>query len=264
MHVRRSFAGWRIAFVLAAAWVATAAPQMAAAQTRFDVPLPLNYVDPAAGALAEAAFSQPYGRLLAAEFATVIGESADPQCRTTAAATKDQIAERARGILQRRGRQMFEKIGDIYDRTMLFAKLVADGVPNADDERRRLRNDPAVRRYVAMAQPMVLAGAAGLVVENVDRYALILRIKLARPIGPMASGDEKLLRADPSDEISEKLEAYITASTSPALQRYLELTDLVQRALNQSYSREMALKSGPIQWLTGLDTDLAALCVTGP
>jgi hypothetical protein len=222
-----------------------------------------HYLDNDLDEVASAAFSTPFGRLLVAEFAAVLADSADAACLSEKGIDKAAVADRARAILLRRGAQMGRKAGEAVDRATFDAKFAARKGRNANAELGRLRNDPAVREYIALRRPAALADTALLVLENLGRYALIQRIKLVRPVSPVEAVNTAILDLDPSDEANEKADDFVAKSKSRALKRYLELVEAAEAARKESISVEVAFRIGPAQLMSGFDQDLADVCVIG-
>jgi hypothetical protein len=247
-----------------AALTAAGALRSAAAEPHSKPSLPLYYLDIDAEGFAAAAFSEPYGRLLVAEFAAVLDESAALGCLKQKGVEKDQLAERARNILLQRGAGLLKKLAGTIDRAAFTAKLTESEGPDALAELSEIRDKPDVRTFDALSRPTFLAEAADLIVENVDRYALIRRIKLLSKVSPYGSGKQALLDADPTDKSVEALSEFMRTTRSAAIDRYLDLGQSIQTALNESISRDAMLELGPNELLSGLDKDLEELCVSGP
>jgi hypothetical protein len=251
-----------LVFSLLTALTTLTAPAVAEPQAK--VALPLYYLGINAEGFAEAVFAEPYGRRLVAEFAAVLGESGTAECLKSRGIEKDQLAERARAILLRQGAQLLGKFAATIDMTAFTEKLAASEGADAAAELTKLRENRDVHTFDEISRPALLAEAADIIVENLDRYALLLRIRLARPVSPFGSGDKALLDANPTEKSVEALGEFMTKTRSAAVDRYLDLSQSVQLALNESISRDAMLNLGPAQLLSGLDKDLAELCVSGP
>jgi len=104
-----------------AMWTTVTVP--ATAQMQKPSGVRLDGVNTPPAKLVSAAFAEPYGRLIVAEFAAVLGESADAACLQKKEIQKDQIAERARTILLRVGAQTFAMIAGAVDRIVVFPLL---------------------------------------------------------------------------------------------------------------------------------------------
>jgi hypothetical protein len=227
----------------------------------------LYFLDMVPAKIVPAAFEQPFGRALMTEFVSVMADSADPGCLKTKRITKDKVAERARPILLRRGTYLVRNLIGTIDkptfRTYLRARLGADGV--ADFE--RLPNDPAVREYRAAEEPARLAYIATYILETMDRYATIQRIKLARGISPLNMTNQSILGADPTDKIKARLVEMVAADKSGVVARYAEMTTMAQKPLDDAMVEKMRnlgvgeLLAGPDKDRQGFYNDLVALCV---
>jgi hypothetical protein len=217
-----------------------------------DLPIP---------ALMAEAFDADYGRLLVAQFAAILARSADPACARSRDLDPDRLPGQARDILVRRGARMFEILRQSHDAGRFegsFAALAGSGAPS---ELRRLREDPAVRQLLALNRPARLADLANRAAENIDRYALLRRIALKGRISPLSSGDERLLRADPTEKAEEATARYLEQARAPVLVRWLQLEEGVAQATAHARNTEALLRLGPTQLMAGLDEDLAALCI---
>jgi hypothetical protein len=230
-------------------------------EARAQVGLPLLVLEITPAELAPAAFAQRYGKLLAAEFAEVVRDSANADCLKTKGIERTALAERTNGILLRQARQMFELLDGTIDRAAFDARLRELAGPNVEAEWARVRNDPDVKAFLALYSSLRLAVAADVTIEKLDIAASILRIKLARHISPLATGKEELVNADPRDEYLGKLHDLLSKSKSAALARHIELAEAAEKALENTFKRDSFLKLGPVQLMPGLDRDLADLCV---
>jgi len=213
--------------------------------------------------LVPAAFAERYGKLLAAEFAEAVRDSANADCLKTKGIERTALAERANRMLLRQARQMFEIIDREIDRAAFDARLRELAGPNVEAERARVRNDPDVQTFLDLWRRLRLAAAADLVIENIDRRALVLRIKLVRQINPMdGKGKEELYNANPTDELNAKLYELVSNSKSDALTRHLELFKAAEKALQNTVKRDRLRKLvGSGELMAGLDRELADVCV---
>src|SRR5262249_14907411 len=152
------------------------------------VSLPMLVLETRPAVLAQAAFLQRYGRLLAAEFTEVVSDSADAACLKAKGIDRTALAERTNGILLRQARQLFGLLDGTIDRAAFDARLREIAGPNVEAERARVRNDPDVQAFLTIWRRLRLAAAADFAIEKIDITALILRIKLVRQISPLATG----------------------------------------------------------------------------
>jgi hypothetical protein len=213
------------------------------------------------------AFAHPYGQAQAAEFAVVVGDSADADCLKTKGMTRAQVVERARPIPQRRGIAAMTRVLAMPDWGSFETRLGAERAA----EWKRLLDDQRVQAFRTAEEPLRLADASEFIIENISRYALIFRVKFARPFSPLEVDIPSLKAADPTDQIVPRLEKMIADDTSGTLERYAELAAVAEQELKASISVETAMKSGPGEWLADADGDreglyreLVELCVAPP
>jgi hypothetical protein len=223
----------------------------------------LDWVNTPPAKLVSAAFAEPYGRLIVADFAAVLGESADAACLQKKAIQKDQIAERARTILLRVGAQTFAMIAGAVDWPAFESGFAARVGAGAKAVLARLRANPDVKKFIEIEQPAQRARVAEYVAVQLDRYALLMRIKLVRPISKFHSGNPALVLADPTDKALDLLDEFIANHKSPALLQYRVLMEAEQESLDRTISLDALRDFGPGQYMSGLDRELADLCVAG-
>jgi hypothetical protein len=224
--------------------------------------LPLIYLEAPPEKLVETAFAAPFGNLLVAQFAVAIGEGADAACLQSKGIDKAALGDRARAIMLRNGAQSFQKYLSAVDRAAFKTRFAASAGANAEAELARLRNDKDVRAFLELSAPARDAAIALNVVETLGRIVMLLKINLSRRFDPISSGDAALLKADPTEAISAKVDAFVQASTSTSLTRYLDLTDAAQEALNRSLDAKMYLSLRIVDLMPGLEQDLADVCVS--
>ena len=245
-----------------------AAPQSANAQGRN---FSSFFLDVVPAKFVAAAFEQPYGRAVAAQFSAALIDSADPACLKAKAITTQQIADRARSMLTQRGAYVLERAAAMHDRAKfknyLKARIGKDGVAELE----RLRNDPDVKAYRAVDEPAELAFIAAYIVENIFRYAMINRIEFAKPISPIASDIASINEVDPTEKIDARLEEMVAADKSGKLARYLEMFEMAQKPFADAHDIKIAMKFGPGELLarpgkdkSDLYNELVDLCVARP
>ena len=250
----------------------TVVPYLAMAQDRLPRSLS-SYVfqNEAPSKLLAAAFGQPYGRAIVAEFAAAVAETADPACLKAKRIAKEQLADRARLMLLERGAYLLEQADSMIDqaafKTNLRARIGADGVAEVE----RFRYDPLVQGYLVVDEPARLAYFATYVVENVQRYARIMRIAFARPFSPIDSDIPALDKLDPTEKVDAALKEMVAHDTSGTLARYLELVLIAQKPYLDAIDMVRAEKFGPGELLAGpgkdrwdLRDELAEMCVGHP
>jgi hypothetical protein len=226
-----------------------------------DPQLPMIYLEAPPEQLVEAAFSAPFGKLLVAQLAAAIGEGADAACLQAKGIDKALLDDRARAILVRNGAQSFQKYLSAVDRSAFKTRFAASTGPGAEAELARLRGDKDVRALLELSAPARNAAIAYNVVETLGRIVVLLKINISRRFDPISTGDATLLGADPTESTSAKVDAFVQASNSAALTRYLDLTDAAQEALNRSLDTKLYLSLRIVDLMPGLEQDLADVCV---
>ena len=229
--------------------------------------LSVHFLDVVPAKVVPVAFEQPYGRALMTNFAVVMADTADPACLKTKHLTKDKVAERTRPLLLRRGTYLVQNVIGTVDRqtfrSYLRARIGTDGVAEFE----RLPSEPAVRDYRAAEEPALLAYVATYVLETMERYATIQRIKLARGISPYNMTDQAIPDMDPTDKVQAKLRDMVAADKSGVLARYAEMSTMAQKPLDDAMLEKMRnmgvgeLLAGPDKDRQGFYKDLVALCV---
>ncbi len=218
-----------------------------------------------------AAFAQPYGRALAAQFATALTASADKRCLKTKGIAVAQLRNRARHMLLERGAYLIERASAMPDRVAfkdyLRARIGGEGVAEFE----RMPNDPVVQAYLKADEPAKLVFIANYVVENIRRYTMIARIELARPISPWERSFPSLDKLDPTDEIDRTLKQMVESDKTGVLARYLEMSVMAQNPHRDAISMDTAMKFGPGELMARpgkTNTDLyeafVDLCVARP
>ena len=175
------------------------------------------------------AFAQPYGRALAARFATALTASADKKCLKTKGIAIAKVRDRARAMLLERGAYLIERASAMLDRVAfkdyLRARIGSEGVAEFE----RMPNDPVVQAYLNADEPAKLVYIAIYVVENIRRYTMLARIELARPISPWERSFPSLDKLDPTDKIDRTLKQMIEGDKTGVLARYFEMTVMAQK-----------------------------------
>jgi hypothetical protein len=192
-----------------------------------------------------AAFAQPYGRELAAQFATALAASTDKRCLKTKGIAIAKLQDRARDMLLKRGVYMIERLSAMPDRVAfkdyLRARIGGEGVAEFE----RMPNDPVVQAYLTADEPAKLVFIANYVVENIRRYTMIARIELAQSISPWEGSIPSLDKLDPTDDIDRTLKQMVESDQTGVLARYLEMTEMAQKPYRDAIKTETAMKFGP-------------------
>jgi len=209
----------------------------------------------------------PYFQALLQNFVESVRKSGNPACLQAKALDDAALVARGQALFQRYGVQMTKLLDEGFDRAAYEAALRAAEGPDAAAEIERLKRDGDVMTLIALYRPAQLAGSADRIMEQFDRYVLIKRIKLY-PVAPIARGETELtdhpsaaMRANPTQAAEAAVEQFVDEHPSPGIDRYLELLDAADGAMQKAIKKEVALKLGPTAYFAGVERDLAELCV---
>lgn len=244
---------WRISVAVAAILMAAASP--APAQ------VPLGGPDEKPDVLTREAFASPYGRAMVAEFNTVLRGSADPACLASKNIKAEELAKRGEALIVKWSVHAMGALASFVNISIYEMTLAKSAGIGAAAELKRLEANPDVKRYRAIERPRRLAFVLDYAFEQFSRYVLIHRVKLGS-VSPLATGNETLLRANPTEKVEAELEQLVKTSKSPQLRRYLELNEQSAAALAASLNTEQTRNNfSPAALFRGVEKDLAALCV---
>lgn len=232
-----------------------ACPVLAAAQ------MPAEFRNRTAAELARDAIASRYGQLLVADAGRILRDSADPACLRERGLEKADFEARAREMYVRNGTRMYETFDALVETQKFNAAFDQLAGPNGRQDYRRLRDNPLVVRFRAIIDRMQLASAAETIVENIDRHALLMRIKLARRLSPLASGNMDLLTVGEQESSLDPVDDFIAKNRTPDFERWLDLLNFIAEAGQKSMRTENALLLGPIQYTPDAAADLEKLCV---
>jgi hypothetical protein len=228
-----------------------------AASAQFGLSCPL---EPPAE-IVRGAMASRYAGLLMEEFAKAVMASADRACLDAKGLDAAKLKDRGTDLFQRWGTRIMERIGGNIDMQRFDAALAARAGANAKEEMARLRREADVQRYLALERPLRLAKVLDFVVEQFDRYVLITRVKL-NSFAPLATGNERLLRASQRETREEALERrQALGRKSPQMERFLKLSEAGAMALQEAFNRDTALLWGPTTFYRGVEADLAEICI---
>jgi hypothetical protein len=224
----------------------TAAPTMAQLPTAGPAEQPVTFVP--------AAFASPYGRALIAELGRALRADADPACLNSKAIAADQLEQRGDALLIKWGTRAMETARSYVDFEVYEKSFPASA------ELKGLREQPQIKRYLDIEQPIRQAKVLDFIFEQFDRYVLLNRIKIA-PVSPAASGNIDVLRANPTEAAEEALDDFIETNKSPQIERFLALSEQATEATQGAIKKEQAVQAGPGTFYQGIELDLAELCI---
>jgi hypothetical protein len=223
-----------------------AAPALAQLPTSGPSEQPVTFVP--------AAFASPYGRALIAELGRALRADADPTCLNSKAIIADQLEQRGEALLVKWGTRTMKTARSYVDYEVYEKSFPASA------ELKGLREQPQIKRYLDIEQPIRMAKVLDFIFEQFDRYVLLNRIKIA-PVSPAASGNIDVLRANPTEAAEEALDDFIETNKSPQIERFLALSEQATEATQVAIKKEQAVQAGPGTFYQGIELDLAELCI---
>ncbi len=212
------------------------------------------------GPLVREAFTSAYGQALADEFSDALRNAADPACLDSKRVKAAELRQRGLDLMSKWGVRMLEQSASLIDSKAYESKLAEAGGQNASAELARLKDDADVKHYREIERPIRLTAVLDSVFEQFDRYASIAQIKLA-PVSPLAGGNDTLLTKDPTEASERELKEFVATHQSPALKRFLKLSEDAADAMTAAISTDQAEKAGPATFFRGVESDLAEMCV---
>jgi hypothetical protein len=212
--------------------------------------------------LVRGAFDTAYGKALVAELGKSLRKDADPACLTAKSIKPDQLEQRGRDLIIKWGEKIMLTANSFIDPKLYEEKFAASSGPYASAELKRLRSDAVVKRSLELELPVRQAKVLDMTFEQFDRYMLVKRIKLT-PVSPIETANQALMKVSPADAAEEKLDKFLSASKSPALKKFNDLSQQSLVASGAATKLEDLAKAGPGVFLDGVESDLAELCI-GP
>jgi hypothetical protein len=231
---------------LAIATMLMLAQALAAARTQSPEP-----AEPAT--LVRDATASSYGKALIAELGKNLRSSADPACLSSKAIAADQLETRGLELMTKWGTRMMETSDSFVDKKV-YAEKFAGGA-----EMTKLRQDPNLKRFQVLAQPVRQGKILDQIFEQFDHYVTLKRIKLAS-VSPAATGNAALSK--PADEAEENLDKFIAANKSAAVKRYLALAEQDAAARKAALPKDPPQQPVPVRFYQGVETDLEGLCIS--
>ena len=252
---RRCRAPLRLGLVLAVAWTLAATERASAAS------LSLWGVFPPP--TAREALLDPFGRAVAREFGAILLASADKACLDARGLNAERLETVGADMLARYGQKLIETPGSLADDAGVGAGFARVAGPNGMAELRKLASAHSVQAFRDRGRPARLDRMVDLIAENLDRYLLLRRQSLARPLSPLGSASPQLLalsRIEAADAATERFVRQNKADRK--LQRFVVLADRWDAALLQAMRDNPAARATPLHGaFTGIEDDLKAACV---
>ena len=208
---------------------------------------------------ASEAFADSYGQLMIDELGKALRKGADPACLAEKKIAPDALRARGEDMLVRHGQAMFDRMLALIDGRAADAEFARLGGAGALAEWRALAADPLIVELNRIMRPGKLDALVDQTTETFDRYVMLSGFTLDN-ISPISTGSE-LMEKSRVESSSEQVDAFMASNDTPAIQRYIALSEATEETLQAALAHDQVLKYGPTQWMAGLDDDLRAACV---
>ena len=100
-------------------------------------------------------------------------------------------------------------------------------------------------------------------VENLTRYLRLQRIRLTKDVSEIARGETTLTDRYLTDDAEEERYQFIADSKSPQLERYIALLKTLAEVRGGAIDQAALLGLGPTRFFSGVEAELAQLCIPG-
>ena len=198
---------------------------------------------------------------LSARLADKLGQawfdSADPACRTGKSLDLAAYQKLARTMIVAVGDNMRQFSASVQDAPKAEAQFAAQAGRGAAEELQRLANDAVVKEFLVRNRKRAAVELTQTYLENIER-ALLLRRVQARQASPLATGDDILLEIE---KVSSAPLDYADANKKRAMNRFLELMTIAERAVSETANQNELLKWGPVRLMAVLEGPLKEHCV---
>jgi hypothetical protein len=213
--------------------------------------------------LVRGALDSTYGKALIAELGKSLRKDADPACLIAKGIAPEQLEPRGRDLVIKWGEKLFQTLNDFIDPKVYEEKFAATAGRGASAELKRLGNDPVVKRSLELERPIRQASVLDAIFEQFDRYMLVKRIKLTA-VSPLGTPNEALMKMNPAEATEAEVDKFIEANKSTALKKFQKLSQQSLVASGAATKLELVRKTGPLEFLNGIETDLAEICIGPP
>jgi hypothetical protein len=224
--------------------------------------VPKEYVDKPIPEYVREAFAGRYGRMMVKEGARVALANADPACLRERNIDPAGMEARMEALYVRSATRRLEILNGFVDGQKFEAAVAERAGPRTKEDYQRLRQDPEVRKYLALAYRQRYASLVDESVETIARHLVISGVRGASDLSPLSSGNQALLDAGEEETDIEAKEQFANASRSPAVRRWRELERAITESTRAAMEETTLLRYGPRQYTPDAGKDFAELCVT--
>lgn len=208
-----------------------------------------------------AALEAPLPAKLADRLGQVWFDTAQPACRESRSLDLASYQKLARVLLVAVGEHMKQLADSILDSAKADAEFVAQAGAGGTAELRRLTEDPVVKELLVQVNRRAAIEQTLHYLENIERALLLNRFQTKGLANPLATGDSVM------QEIEKATSAaldYADLNRGKAVDRFLELVIIAQRAVVDASRQDELLQWGPGRLMPILEGPLKEHCIEKP
>jgi hypothetical protein len=198
---------------------------------------------------------------LSARLADKLGQAwfdtADPACRASKSLDPAAYQKLARAMIVAVGESMRQFSANVQDASKAEAQFAASAGRGAVEELQRLANDAVVKEFLIRSRKRAAVELTQTYLENIERALMLRRVK-ARQVSPLMTGDDILLDIE---KVSSAPLEYADANKKRAMNRFLELMTIAERAVTETSNQTELLRWGPVRLMVILEGPLKEHCV---
>jgi hypothetical protein len=186
-------------------------------------------------------------------------ETADAGCRAGKSLDQASYQKLARTTLVAVGDHMRQLAASAQDGPKAEAQFAAEAGAGATEELRRLANDSVVKEFLALNRARSAVEQTQTYLDNIERALLLSRVQTSARASPLSTGDNVML--EEIEKVSSAPLDYYDANKTAAMNRFLELMIVAERALAETSNRDELLKWGPGRLMVVLEGPLKDNCI---
>lgn len=204
------------------------------------------------------AIQAPLSARMADKLGDVWFQIADPPCRAGKALDQAAYRRLARTMIVAVGDNMRQLSTGVQNIPKAEAQFAAQAGRGATEELDRLAADPVVRQFLVLNRRRSAVELTQTYLENLERALLISRVQTRVQASPLATGDEILQEIE---KVSSAPLDYVDANKGRAMNRFLELMVIAERAMSDTSNRDQLLSWGPTRLMPVLEGPLKENCI---
>jgi hypothetical protein len=201
----------------------------------------------------------PLSAKLADRLAQVWFETADSGCRAGKSLDQASYKKLARTMLVAVGDQVRQLAASAQDGPKAEALFAEQAGAGATEELQRLSGEPVVREFLVLNRKRSAVEQTQTYLEYLERALVLSRVQTRAGASPLSTGDTDLL--DEIEKVSSAPLDYVDANKSDAMNRFLDLMIIAERAVANTSNQDELLKWGPGRLMVILEGPLKEQCI---